>query len=33
MAEEKRFGKIGQMKVGSYVLVDGFPCRIVDFEK
>jgi len=33
MAEEKRFGKIGQMKDGSYVLIDGFPCRIVEFEK
>src|SRR3989344_5564021 len=33
MAEEKRFGKIGQMKDGSYVLIDGVPCRIVEVEK
>ncbi|MBI5553649.1 MAG: translation initiation factor IF-5A [Candidatus Diapherotrites archaeon] len=35
MAEEgeKKFTKVGQLKENSFVLIDGFPCQIKEFEK
>jgi len=30
---EKKFVKVGQLKEGNYVLIDGFACRIIEIEK
>ena len=30
---EKRFDQIGSMKVGGYVLIDGFVCKIASVDK
>lgn len=30
---EKKFVSVNQLKEGSYVLIDGFPCQIKDIEK
>ena len=31
--EEKKFAQVGKLKPGNYVLIDGFPCKIMSFEK
>ncbi|OIO24874.1 translation initiation factor IF-5A [Candidatus Micrarchaeota archaeon CG1_02_55_22] len=33
MSGEKIFGKMGDLKVGKYVIVDEHPCRIVSMDK
>lgn len=33
MASEKIFGKMGDLKVGKYVIADDHPCRVVSMDK